>query len=59
MSHTREDVIPRYVFQESLSLTLTAQQLIPDRLCAARCLWNMTSSLSRRKSEYRVTKTGK
>lgn len=59
MSHTKGDVpqedgthvIRHYVFQESPSLILTAQLLTPDRLCAARCLWSMTSSLSRRKSE--------
>lgn len=37
--------------QEPTSSTLTAQQHTPVKLCAARCLWSTTNSLSLRKSK--------
>lgn len=40
------------VMQEPTSSTPTARQHTPVKLCAARCLWSTTNSLSLRKSEY-------
>lgn len=40
------------VMQEPTSSTPTARQHTPVKLCAARCLWSTTNSLSLRKSKY-------